>query len=288
MARTRKPANAVARKVRDSPHPVLHGGFKKSDADSCKHKRPTTSNAALSTSTRITRSMTTHAARMAVFDTPELLENIITFLPATEILTKILRVSKTWKAAVKASPRIKTKLWLRPQAAAPSSPDEYMSKAFVLSTTVIRRMVLKLNLPIYTKPLLFNPFPRAAYTKDERLVHVRVISISPPCHVVKVRFNWRWLSKVSAHPRRPSWLDMYLTESPITVAPVVVRLPLDPGSRTSSAKLVISATVRDRQGLTFAIVLDVMERMAASIPTFRDCKFDIFLLTNEVDGIDYP
>ena len=54
--------------------------------------------------------MTTDAARKAVFNTPELLENIIAFLPYTDILTKVKRLSRQWKDVVDSSPAIKTKL----------------------------------------------------------------------------------------------------------------------------------------------------------------------------------
>jgi hypothetical protein len=61
---------------------------------------------------RHTRSMTTDAARKAVFNTSELLENIISFLPPRDILTKVQRLSRQWKNAVESSPAIKNKFWM--------------------------------------------------------------------------------------------------------------------------------------------------------------------------------
>lgn len=78
-----------------------------------KQKRKATRKAATAaTPRRHTRSMTTDAARKAVFDTPELLENIISFLPPRDILTKVQRLSRQWKTAVESSPAIRNKLWI--------------------------------------------------------------------------------------------------------------------------------------------------------------------------------
>jgi hypothetical protein len=57
--------------------------------------------------------MTTDAARKAVFNTPELLESIISFVPSTDILTKVQRLSRQWKDAVESSPVVKNKLWMK-------------------------------------------------------------------------------------------------------------------------------------------------------------------------------
>jgi len=64
--------------------------------------------------TRGMTAMTTDAARKAVFNTSELLENIISFLPHVDIL-KTQRLSRQWKNAVDSSPSLQTKLWLKPQ-----------------------------------------------------------------------------------------------------------------------------------------------------------------------------
>jgi hypothetical protein len=47
-----------------------------------------------------------------VLDVPELLENILSFLPEREILTSVQRVSQTWRSSIVASPRIQRKLFL--------------------------------------------------------------------------------------------------------------------------------------------------------------------------------
>jgi hypothetical protein len=69
--------------------------------------------------------MTTDAARRAVFDTPELLENIILFLPVTDVFAKVQRPSRSWKAVVDSSVAIQTKLWLRSQSGNVIQPTKY-------------------------------------------------------------------------------------------------------------------------------------------------------------------
>ncbi|KAF2167176.1 hypothetical protein M409DRAFT_22605 [Zasmidium cellare ATCC 36951] len=64
------------------------------------------------TSARITRSMTTEAARKAVFNTAELLENILVHLPPRQLFT-VQRVSHQLKAAIKESTQIQKKMFLR-------------------------------------------------------------------------------------------------------------------------------------------------------------------------------
>ena len=61
---------------------------------------------------RHTRSMTTDAVRKAVFNTSELLEHIIAFLPPKDILTRVRGLSRQWKNAVDSSPTIRNKLWM--------------------------------------------------------------------------------------------------------------------------------------------------------------------------------
>jgi len=82
-------------------------------ASSGKQKRRAIRETALATfPRRQTRSMTTDAARKAVFNTSELLENIISFLPMRDILTKVQRLSRQWKIVVESSPTIRNKLWM--------------------------------------------------------------------------------------------------------------------------------------------------------------------------------
>lgn len=47
-----------------------------------------------------------------VLDVPELLENILSFLPEREILTSVQLVSQIWRSSIVASPRIQRKLFL--------------------------------------------------------------------------------------------------------------------------------------------------------------------------------
>jgi hypothetical protein len=60
-----------------------------------------------------------------VLDVPELLENILSFLPEREILTSVQLVSQTWRSSIVGSPRIQKSLFLpkgKKPAVSPDSP----------------------------------------------------------------------------------------------------------------------------------------------------------------------
>lgn len=77
------------------------------DHSSRKKSKPTDN-----TERRVTRSMTTDAARKAVFNTSELLENILLHLPIRDTI-RARQVSHQFKDAIAASPAIQENIFLR-------------------------------------------------------------------------------------------------------------------------------------------------------------------------------
>jgi hypothetical protein len=60
--------------------------------------------------------MTMDSARRAVFDTNELLENILSFLPLKKLFV-LQNVSRQWRGVIVASPGLQEKMFLRPLSA---------------------------------------------------------------------------------------------------------------------------------------------------------------------------
>lgn len=102
---------------------------------------------------------------------------------------------------------------------------------------------------------------------SEPPMYIKVLR-TPVCDVVEVCFNHDYFEHLT-RVKRPSWSDMYLIEPPITVAQVSVYLVKSHDAVVHGLFncAYVSATVRERKGLTFAIMLDTMEKMAAQAPS---------------------
>lgn len=213
--------------------------------------------------------MTTDAARKAVFNTPELLENIISFVSPTDILTKVQRLSRQWKDAVDSSRVIKTQLWLRVPNVTPTQPsnftemDEQSVPAWFFWGT--------LGMPIYSHAVAVNPVVLKGVQGslkiylDEELQHGPLEKSNDDLlHSKVVDFGHDELSgqsSGSALGPRGSWRDMYLTDPPITAALLLVcnydDLEEEFGPR------VIKVVVRDNDGLSLGLVHD---NVVAALP----------------------
>lgn len=170
----------------------------------------------------------TAAAQTAVFNTPELFEHIISFLPHSDTL-KVQRVSQQWKNAIRSSPSIQTKLWLRPQNPAAIPPVAFTNEStFAQSVGWGRR-----TLPIYSRRVLLNPICLADKmgsvqfcktfspfwlfeTASGSFLHTETISIF-------------FFEEHGQHPYQPvdvsrgNWKNMYLTDPPITTCIIHLR-----------------------------------------------------------------
>lgn len=103
------------------------------------------------------------------------------------------------------------------------------------------------------------------------------------------------LARTVAVAERPSWFDMHLTEPPITVAQVSVCLPRssDAASHGLLDYSYVRATVYSNTGLTFAAVMDTVERMTASVPStwnigHRGANPKIWFVADKIDRAGGP
>jgi len=222
---------------------------------------------------RRTRSMA-HPARDRALATSELPENIIVHLPARTILTRMLGVSRYWNDVINASPAIQTKLWRRPLSNHVSSPVGLASP----ETIDLPYGVAAWNsdMPMYSGSCKINAvFPTAPRQQKryEGLSHLRL-----PFRPVYagVRSQGKQLHHVVITCSQPSetssdtasWLDMQLSEPPITTAWIEVfagKRPIGSNDIKLERKtMATQATLRDSGGVTFGMVRDVAGKILAS------------------------
>lgn len=208
--------------------------------------------------------MTTDAARKAVFDTPELLENIVSFLPYTEILTKVQRLSRQWKDVVDSSPIIKNKLWMRVPNVTAIQPtsftrmDEDPMPAYNFWDTI--------GVPVYSHTVTVNPAIFEGVKGSLRIYFDQDLQHEPfetpngdILHSNVVDFTH---DEPRARPSRPalelhsSWKDMYLADAPVTTALLLVCNYDDPEAEFGPR--VIKVAVRDHDGLTLGLIHDTV------------------------------
>jgi hypothetical protein len=168
-----------------------------------------------SASRRATRSMTTDAARRAVFDTTELLESILVCLPP-KILFGVLRVSRRFRAIIAASVPIQEKMYLRLRD---KSQHAWLLEGGWEDPHFVGGITQSPGHPFFT-PASFNPFLRLRHqdlscaeraqedvSKSARLILQKPITLAvlrsntssildtymfdPPSHEVEVSFLYR-------------------------------------------------------------------------------------------------
>jgi hypothetical protein len=217
---------------------------------------------------RITRSMTTDASRRAVFNTTELLEKVISFLPPFEILTKAQRVSSSWKNTIANSPTVKSLLW-RPRVTRVLTPSAYSYEfsstrnptrmAFFARNRLTMRPVdaaLTTGVPKYSEAVKFQElfFTAPGRIEDGTLaLHVKWTPIGD-CNAAKL--DWIDDMNATSHATPPTWHDVYITSPPITAA--LIDVSLKPVNRVGKMNY---ATVYDRNGITCGTVAEVLKKM---------------------------
>jgi hypothetical protein len=90
-----------------------------------------------------------------VLDVPELLENILSFLPGREILTSVQRVSQAWRAAILDSPLIQRMLF-SPKGNNPAALPAWFSTIDPLGGQSKRFQ--RFGIPMYKEPMTINGF----------------------------------------------------------------------------------------------------------------------------------
>ena len=218
---------------------------------------------------RHTRSMTTDAARKAVFNTSELLEHIISFLPPKDVLTKIQRVSRQWKDAVEASPTVRSKLWMTlcktPAVQSTGFTDEHIpgNPMWGMDARPMYSCALTLN-----SALLNRGFHDGGlHALRPRLEHLSLYSHVPDNKGVVWSFPTILFDCYLKNPFQqagpalsPSWRSMYLTSPPITM----VMLELHPGPSVGYGPHDIYLHLTNHTGITLGLLFDtIFARFAA-------------------------
>jgi hypothetical protein len=209
------------------------------------------------------------AAMQKALGVLELLENIILYLPELDILIA-QRVSHNWKAAINASPVIRTKIWLQSQKAA-ISPSHFCCDTGLLPIPAYD------GSPVYTQTTLHNTItvPRNGL-RNLRLSLGFLARVSPmPSHQnLSHGCSYSDGTNLSIHdvdtqPRKefvaeghcPSWYDMYISEPPVTTALLYAR---------NSPP--VKAMIHDKGGVTMGMVYDTL----ASVLSARESMPGIF------------
>jgi hypothetical protein len=178
----------------------------------------------------INRSKTPGASRQEVFNTTELLEKIISFLPPFEILTKAQRVSSGWKNTIAASPTVQTVLWNPPFAhvLSPSAhsheiegtrndqrAEEDLDNFIPIKTSVDD---LATGVPKYSEAVAFQGLFFTGSDGDRYDFALSIEKI-PIGYMHSAEMDWVDHPVITTPPgTRSTWVDKYITSPPITVA----------------------------------------------------------------------
>jgi hypothetical protein len=199
----------------------------------------------------------TESTMSQVLAIPELLENILSFLPELEIITSVQRVSHTWRSSIVDSPRIQRMLFL-PKGSKPAAVSPARFSNFSNDT----REDEELGLPVYNESVVSNK------TFDAWILHpeCRVIHAEHRCepqarragdfhkvHHLWVEFTEGNPGGKAAFSHRPdfSWRSMQLCDPPITVASFCAS-----SGRKYMCGPDIHATLFDRKGITLGLAYD--------------------------------
>lgn len=216
---------------------------------------------------RATGELAIDAARKAVLETTELLENIISFLPVTDILTKVQRVSRAWNTLIESSSTIQTRLWRRHRAKRVLQPTRIGGDHTFVPLSRDEQCLYLQDCPIYSEMPEFLPFLNIARCEKDpddpgwpglyHLVGDNPSSILFECESFQLGAQemtkfWRRSGSrksESAH----SWEKMQVANPPIAQAALFVYDPhfLD---NYRSVKLIL----RDDNGITLGHVYDAL------------------------------
>jgi hypothetical protein len=211
------------------------------------------------------RSTNVAAAQRAVFGTPKLLEIIISFLPVSDILTVAQRVSRTWNNSVTKSPTVQTRLWRKSEAGDAVSPIGFLAHhKWTPKSAGMSQRPFESDVAVYAAGLVNNEIFRR-HGLPGAFLRLHNGGEKPLHHCIKLPGST--LSLVSDEVR-PSWLDMFLTEPPVTVARLDLQVPA--GMRFGGLYSCSSASMREADGLMFGTVLAAAEKIRLSAPVVTE------------------
>ena len=201
--------------------------------------------------------MTTDAARKAVLDTSELLEQIILCLPMTNIFV-IQRVCQKFKAVIATSPNIQTKLFLRLRADVPEEAWALDTHSGPLprhpDNVRFRKVDVNSKGTLY-KPVVLNPllqrrplFSRTSSAAD------RLFRSDSLGETVEMMFPQ------SHFGSQPSFLKTYITDPPCHTAKAAIAAaylidPKDDPEEDSVYGVISGEEISSDQGLTIGDVI---------------------------------
>jgi hypothetical protein len=254
-------------------------------------------------SRRIDQSKTAGASQKEVFNTTELLENIISFLPPFEILTNAQRVSSGWRDTIAASPTVQTLVW-QPRVDHVLSPSAFSHELeatrndqrakFVIGYYIPEKNSvddLAFGVPKYSEAAAFQelffkglrpdrPRPNEPVeigpmnefdTEEDKVDKQLAVSIEriPIGYLHTAEMDWTDDLINTSQETRPTWLDRHITTPPITAAQMSVLVqPVD-----FMATMWVYATVYDPRGITYGTAAEVMKKLTASDNTPTDEKY---------------
>lgn len=218
--------------------------------------------------------------RKGVLELPELLEIILSFLSEREIFAKAQRVSRFWKETINRSPTIQRILWLKSQVVNATEPTSHAGDAPLIlpfgDPRYERRLNHDPNMPIYANEIALNHLLQPIETRRE-VWHIpaELRTIATMKYVVGEPFEGLMVNTCTFHLplklKPQTWHSMYLTEPRITVAQLKV-YPSAPYKLMDIHTRVDSwttASVRDMDGLTFGLVLDIAKKICHSVVPAR-------------------
>lgn len=190
-----------------------------------------------------------------VFNTPELLEAIISLLPMRDILSNAQRVSRSWKNAVAQSPSIQRRLWLRSSTEEVASPVEYLATH---DSEWPPSLHLPSYMPTYADNVVNNPTFISDTSGDRSSTMVKI-----DAGAMYHRASFA-IPKTSSDTMRPTWLNMHVTEPRIKVAQLHIQQPKWGGMQRLHNGIWVS--VQDANGLTFGTILDIAQKVCDGFP----------------------
>ena len=151
-----------------------------------------------------------------VFNTPELLEAIVSLLPMRDILSNAQRVSRSWKNAVAQSPSTQIRLWLRSSTEEVASPVDYLA-------THDSEWPPSLHLPSYMPTYAGNVVNNPTFISDTSGYRSStMVKIDAGAMYHRASFA---IPRTSSDTMRPAWLGMHVTEPRIKVAQLHIQQP---------------------------------------------------------------
>lgn len=240
--------------------------------------------------------MTLDSARRAVFDTNELLENILSYLPSLELFV-LSRVSKQWSGVIASSPGLQEKMFLRSQA-----PQE----TWVLNNFIDYSPLPRLDIRAYRRLVHMFGVPNFRRNNGSKLPNLlEPVTLNPilslvDCHPIlgesaRPSYDY-WCMGVARMPaterscisstdtvsicvppsalhRRCSLWTLYFLDPPCRVAEVKLTVKFQgckPYGSPTGPKPGTGFRVESDAGLTIGDILEAASRT----PRFNCCEFD--------------